>query len=170
MLCAASGRAKQRARRQREREREMASRALSHYRAAPSKQQLHHNNNVGTARRRCSQLSGTRRNAAGCGLLVLANKASTRTTRIVLRQPVRGLGVQGDLCDVKPGYFRNYLGPFGFAKLATPDVLAEVQAKIDAEAKAKEKVKQQAEQVRRQTPPQGRVDTNPTGRKTPIQH
>ena len=148
----------------------MASRALSHYRAAPSKQQLHHNNNVGTARRRCSQLSGTRRNAAGCGLLVLANKASTRTTRIVLRQPVRGLGVQGDLCDVKPGYFRNYLGPFGFAKLATPDVLAEVQAKIDAEAKAKEEVKQQAEQVRRQTPPQGRVDTNPTGRKTPIQH
>ena len=131
----------------------MASRALSHYRAAPSKQQLHHNNNVGTARRRCSQLSGTRRSAAGCGLLVLANKASTRTTRIVLRQPVRGLGVPGDLCDVKPGYFRNYLGPFGFAKLATPDVLAEVQAKIDAEAKAKEEVKQQAEQVRRPPPP-----------------
>ena len=120
--------------------------------------QLHHNNNVGTARRRCSQLSGTRRSAAGCGLLVLANKASTRTTRIVLRQPVRGLGVPGDLCDVKPGYFRNYLGPFGFAKLATPDVLAEVQAKIDAEAKAKEEVKQQAEQVRRPPPPPTPLD------------
>ncbi|MDR0365831.1 MAG: 50S ribosomal protein L9 [Bifidobacteriaceae bacterium] len=38
-------------------------------------------------------------------------------TKIILTHEVSGLGVPGDIVDVKPGYARNYLVP---RKLATP--------------------------------------------------
>lgn len=79
--------------------------------------------------------------------MVVANKPSSRTTRVVLRKEVPNLGGAGELCDVKPGYFRNYLLPFGFAKLATAEVLAEVQAKLEAEERARQEVKDHAQQL-----------------------
>ena len=39
--------------------------------------------------------------------------------KIILRQDVDKLGESGEIVDVKPGYFRNYLNPRGLAMRAT---------------------------------------------------
>ena len=38
-----------------------------------------------------------------------------KTARIILNQDVYNLGEEGDVCEVAPGYARNYLLPKGFA-------------------------------------------------------
>ncbi len=43
--------------------------------------------------------------------------------RVVLFQSVPNLGLAGDVVDVKPGYFRNYLEPRGYALPETPQTL-----------------------------------------------
>ncbi|RME74756.1 MAG: 50S ribosomal protein L9 [Planctomycetota bacterium] len=47
--------------------------------------------------------------------------------RLLLRDTVEGLGVIGDVVDVKPGYARNYLLPAGLAVAVTPDNLLAVE-------------------------------------------
>ena len=47
------------------------------------------------------------------------------------------VGVKGDLVDVKPGYFRNYLDPQGLAVKATKDNMAELE-KMREQLKAEE--------------------------------
>lgn len=64
--------------------------------------------------------------------------------KIILKEDVSGLGYKDDVVEVKSGYGRNYLIPFGKAVIATPSalkVLAENQrqrahklAKIKADA------------------------------------
>ncbi len=39
--------------------------------------------------------------------------------KIILREDVEKLGESGEVVDVKPGYFRNYLNPRGMAMRAT---------------------------------------------------
>lgn len=39
--------------------------------------------------------------------------------KIILRENVEKLGESGEVVDVKPGYFRNYLNPMGMAMRAT---------------------------------------------------
>lgn len=39
--------------------------------------------------------------------------------KIILREDVDKLGESGEVVDVKPGYFRNYLNPMGMAMRAT---------------------------------------------------
>lgn len=39
--------------------------------------------------------------------------------KIILRENVDKLGESGEVVDVKPGYFRNYLNPMGMAMRAT---------------------------------------------------
>jgi len=66
--------------------------------------------------------------------------------KIILKEDVSGLGYKDDVVDVKDGYGRNYLIPYGKAVIATPSalkVLAENQrqrahklAKIKADAEA----------------------------------
>ena len=66
--------------------------------------------------------------------------------KIILKEDVSGLGYKDDVVEVKNGYGRNYLIPFGKAVIATPSalkVLAENQrqrahklAKIKADAEA----------------------------------
>lgn len=66
--------------------------------------------------------------------------------KIILKKDVSGLGYKDDVVEVKSGYGRNYLIPFGKAVIATPSalkVLAENQrqrahklAKIKADAEA----------------------------------
>lgn len=51
----------------------------------------------------------------------------------------------GELKNVAVGYFRNYLLPQGFATVATPDILAEINAAREAEARAKQQEKARAE-------------------------
>ncbi len=47
--------------------------------------------------------------------------------RLLLRDTVEGLGVIGDVVDVRPGYARNYLLPKGLAMAVTPDNLLAVE-------------------------------------------
>lgn len=66
--------------------------------------------------------------------------------KIILKEDVSGLGYKDDVVEVKSGYGRNYLIPFGKAVIATPSalkVLAENQrqrahklAKLKADAEA----------------------------------
>ena len=66
--------------------------------------------------------------------------------KIILKEDVSGLGYKDDVVEVKDGYGRNYLIPYGKAVIATPSalkVLAENQrqrahklAKIKADAEA----------------------------------
>ena len=51
--------------------------------------------------------------------------------KLVLLSDIESLGKLGDVVDVKTGYGRNYLVPYGKALHATEESLAEVQAKLD---------------------------------------
>ncbi|MFQ5547240.1 MAG: 50S ribosomal protein L9 [Woeseia sp.] len=48
---------------------------------------------------------------------------------VILLDKVENLGDIGDLVTVKPGYGRNYLLPSGKASLATPENIAEFEAR-----------------------------------------
>lgn len=56
--------------------------------------------------------------------------------KVILKDNIVRVGVKGDLVDVKPGYFRNYLNPQGLAVEANKKNMAELeemQAKLKAE-------------------------------------
>jgi len=58
--------------------------------------------------------------------------------QLILLQNVQNLGKLGDKVNVKPGFGRNYLIPYGKATPATPANLAEFEARrAEYEAKAK---------------------------------
>ena len=46
--------------------------------------------------------------------------------RVILTQNVLKLGAVGDVCQVAPGYGRNYLIPQGLAVLASPGALKQI--------------------------------------------
>ena len=59
--------------------------------------------------------------------------------KVVLTQSVQGTGVKGEVKDVSPGFFRNFLMPRGQAALATPALVARLEKeRLDAEQKAAE--------------------------------
>lgn len=57
--------------------------------------------------------------------------------KVILTDNIVRVGVKGDLVDVKPGYFRNYLDPQGKAVKATKENMAELE-KMREELKAEE--------------------------------
>ena len=60
---------------------------------------------------------------------------------VILLDKVENLGDIGDLVTVKPGYGRNYLLPSGKASLATPENIAEFEARrTDLEKHAAEEL------------------------------
>jgi len=60
---------------------------------------------------------------------------------VILLDKVENLGDIGDLVTVKPGYGRNYLLPSGKASLATPENIAEFEARrADLEKHAAEEL------------------------------
>lgn len=63
---------------------------------------------------------------------------------IILTQPVRNLGEEGDIVNVKPGYARNYLIPQGLAKVATASAKKAVVEEQRQAAHKQAFVKQQA--------------------------
>jgi large subunit ribosomal protein L9 len=63
--------------------------------------------------------------------------------RVILTANVPKLGQVGDVCNVKPGYGRNYLLPQGFAIVATPGALNSVADLKRTESKRQEKVRGQ---------------------------
>ena len=48
---------------------------------------------------------------------------------IILLEKIENLGAMGDKVNVRPGYGRNYLVPQGKAKAATPENIAEFEAR-----------------------------------------
>ena len=48
--------------------------------------------------------------------------------KVVLRADVDGLGRKGDICDVAPGYARNYLVPKGLALRSSPGAEQQAEA------------------------------------------
>ncbi len=58
---------------------------------------------------------------------------------VILLEKIDRLGGLGDLVNVKAGYARNYLLPQGKAKVATPENVAEIEARrAELEAQAAE--------------------------------
>ena len=55
--------------------------------------------------------------------------------KVILTDNIVRVGVKGDLVDVKPGYFRNYLNPQGLAVEANKKNMAELE---EMQAKLKE--------------------------------
>jgi len=49
--------------------------------------------------------------------------------RVVLFRSVDNLGSAGEIVDVKRGYYRNYLGPRGYAKVASRENVAEMESR-----------------------------------------
>lgn len=62
--------------------------------------------------------------------------------QVILQKTVTHLGMVGDVVDVKSGFFRNYLGPQGFALIADPKSIKQIehQKKMIEFKKAKEKI------------------------------
>ena len=79
--------------------------------------------------------------ARGAPLLVEANKKVTKKMQVVLTKAVPNLGAEGQLTSVRMGYFRNYLLPQGFARLADEGILAAIKAKREAEEAAARKAR-----------------------------
>ena len=57
--------------------------------------------------------------------------------KVILTDNIVRVGVKGDLVDVKPGYFRNYLDPLGLAVKATKENMEELE-KMREELKKEE--------------------------------
>lgn len=57
--------------------------------------------------------------------------------KVILTDNIVRVGVKGDLVDVKPGYFRNYLNPQGLAVQATKKNMAELE-EMQAQLKREE--------------------------------
>ncbi len=67
--------------------------------------------------------------------------------KVVLIDEAPGLGITGDVRDVKDGYARNYLIPKGLAVLATPHELARADARKRAEIDRRTKLNLEMESV-----------------------
>lgn len=51
-----------------------------------------------------------------------------KTIQVILTKDVQGLGRQGTLIKVKPGYIRNYLMPLKLAKIATINLIKQFES------------------------------------------
>lgn len=49
--------------------------------------------------------------------------------QVILFKNIEKLGLQGDVVNVAPGFYRNFLGPRGIAVEATPGSLSRLEAK-----------------------------------------
>ena len=54
--------------------------------------------------------------------------------KVLLIQDVKSLGKAGEVKEVKPGYSQNFLIKKGFAKPATPEIIAEHEAELKRKA------------------------------------
>jgi large subunit ribosomal protein L9 len=79
--------------------------------------------------------------------IITANKKAVKRRQVILTADVEHLGKEGELHFVKPGYFRNYLYPYQMARIATPDIIAAIEAEKAAEEEEKRRVRDAAFQV-----------------------
>jgi large subunit ribosomal protein L9 len=64
--------------------------------------------------------------------------------KVILNQDVRNLGEEGDVCEVKPGYARNFLMPQKMAVLYSKQNLAILESRRSILEKKKEEKRQAA--------------------------
>ncbi len=69
--------------------------------------------------------------------------------QLLLTKDVPHLGRAGDLVEVRPGYARNYLLPYGFAAPATPDNVRRVEKYKQELARREEQRRRQLEELAR---------------------
>jgi large subunit ribosomal protein L9 len=74
--------------------------------------------------------------------------------QVILKQDFEGLGLAGDVVNVKPGYARNFLLPKGIVLLATPSNLRRIEDekkkaayRLNKERDAAEKLKKKLENI-----------------------
>ena len=67
--------------------------------------------------------------------------------QVVLNKDVKKLGFKGDIVTVKPGYFRNFLMPGGFADIATKARLKIAESRRDKIVMKKEEIMAKAAQA-----------------------
>ncbi|XP_020214767.1 50S ribosomal protein L9, chloroplastic [Cajanus cajan] len=78
---------------------------------------------------------------------VLAQKKAKKTRKIILREDVTDVGKQGQLLNVRAGFYRNYLLPMGKAQLVTPQLLKEMKIEEERIEAEKRRVKEEAQQL-----------------------
>ncbi|KAJ4725004.1 putative 50S ribosomal protein L9 [Melia azedarach] len=79
--------------------------------------------------------------------VVLSQKKTKKTRKIILKEDVAELGKKGQLLDVKAGYYRNYLLPMGKAQIVTPVLLKEMKMEEERIEAEKQRVKEEAQQL-----------------------
>ncbi len=67
--------------------------------------------------------------------------------QVILNQNVQKLGYRGDIVNVKPGYYQNYLAPKGIAVLGTPALLKVAAARKQKLVMQKQQVLENAKDV-----------------------
>ncbi|KAG4967422.1 hypothetical protein AAZX31_12G077700 [Glycine max] len=78
---------------------------------------------------------------------VFAQKKAKKLRKIILKEDVTDVGKQGQLLDVRAGFFRNYLLPMGKAQLVTPQLLKEMKIEEERIEAEKRRVKEEAQQL-----------------------
>lgn len=67
--------------------------------------------------------------------------------QVILKSDVRGLGRRGDIVNVKPGYYRNFLSPKGLVSPATPSLLKVALERKEKAESEKQKIVENAKEV-----------------------
>lgn len=70
--------------------------------------------------------------------------------KVILLQDINRVGKKLEIKNVSDGYARNYLIPKGLAKIATDEVVKNIQVKIATEEKQKEETKKELENFAQQ--------------------
>ncbi|VYS59373.1 unnamed protein product [Arabidopsis thaliana] len=78
---------------------------------------------------------------------VVSQKKAKKLRKVILKEDVTDLGKQGQLLDVKAGFFRNFLLPTGKAQLMTPLLLKELKMEDERIEAEKQRVKEEAQQL-----------------------
>ena len=69
--------------------------------------------------------------------------------QIVLTQNLKGVGQKGEVKEVSPGYFRNFLAPRNLAVVATGKQVAHVQTQQAKATEKLENMKESAESIKK---------------------
>ena len=85
--------------------------------------------------------------------------------KIILLQTIKGLGNKFDIKQVKDGYARNFLLPRGLAKIATEQVIKELETQKAAWEKGEQEIKTKLEALAKELSSQEFKFTLKTGKK-----
>lgn len=85
------------------------------------------------------------RSSSSVSTIIMAKKEGKKVT-VVLEKDADGLGVAGDLVDVKPAYAENFIVAKGIGSIASKELIAKIEAEIAEEKEKALKAKKVAEE------------------------